>query len=152
MGGGLLTRAETVPSPSAAESPLVDDGCGGDHGTFFCGSGDGGGDYPGAEVATLKAEEELWEARQASERRRGGSGGSFDEHKVSSPVALFPSRMCIHDAVCVYEHTGGLSCPPVFTVETRCPRRRRLPLAACFVHRGERWNGVGVGSAKGFDS
>lgn len=78
MGGGLLARAETAPSPSAAESRLVD-GRGADRGSFFRSSDDGGDDYPGAEVATLKAEEELWEARQASERRGGAAAHSTNK-------------------------------------------------------------------------
>lgn len=75
-------------------------GGGSDRGSFFCGS-DGDNDYPGAEVATLKAEEELWEARQASERTAGG-GRSRGRSRPMNKKHCLPRHSFvsyIHDAV-----------------------------------------------------
>lgn len=73
-------------------------GGGSDRGSFFCGSG-GDEDYPGAEVATLKAEEELWEARQASERTAGGGRSRGRSRGGSRPM---------NKKYCLPRHSFGL--------------------------------------------
>ena len=82
-----LARAGMTLSPSAEERPLVHGG-GGDRSSFCCGS-EGGDSYPGAEVATLKAEEELWEARQASKNGRGGRSLNEKYLPLHSSFVLF---------------------------------------------------------------